>query len=211
MGPFIQRKIRSSNIGRVFRTLASSSCAFRTFSWSTDILCCSALLCFSSRCCWRWCINSSFSSRAFWTLKVSVQETTDKTSSVNYRKLRSLRVYNTTVAELLAFICSYKYLLFVQRCMLFCTQRAEPSFVRRPNVWTSKSCSLSSNWFFESEPPFIDKTDGFNWARYTKRTAIRPGFETVSQQHAAHAQQRSYSGHAESFSNTPKSSKRKKG
>jgi len=32
MGPFIQRKIRSSYIGRVFRTLASSSCAFRTFS-----------------------------------------------------------------------------------------------------------------------------------------------------------------------------------
>ena len=72
MRPFIQRKIRSSYIGRVFRTLASSSCALRTFSWSTDILCCSALLCFSSRCCWRWCINSSFSSRAFWTLKVSV-------------------------------------------------------------------------------------------------------------------------------------------
>ena len=28
--------------------------------------------------------------------------------------------------------------------------------------------------------PSIDKTVGFNWARYTKHTAIRPGFETVS-------------------------------
>ena len=45
----------------------------------------------------------------------------------------------------------------------------------------------------------------------TKRIAIRPGFETVSSQHAAHAQQRSYSLHAESFSRTPKSGKQKKG
>ena len=141
----------------------------------------------------------------------SVRNNRQNKFSKLYRKLRWLLPYNTTVVELLAFICPYKYLLFLQRCMLFCTQRAEPSFIRSPNVWTSKSCSLSSNWFFESEPPFIDKTDGFNWARYTKRTAIRPGFETVSQQHAAHAQQRSYSGHAESFSSTPKSSKQKKG
>ena len=115
----------------------------------------------------------------------SVRNNRQNTFSKLYRKLRWLLPYNTTVVELLAFICSYKYLLFLQRCMLFWTQRAEPSFIRSPNVWTSKSCSLSSNWFFESEPPFIDKTDGFNWARYTKRTAIRPGFETVSQQHAA--------------------------
>ena len=45
----------------------------------------------------------------------------------------------------------------------------------------------------------------------TKRIAIRPGFETVSSQHAARAQQRSYLFHAESFSTTPKSSKEKKG
>ena len=36
--------------------------------------------------------------------------------------------------------------------------------------------------------------------RCTKRIVIRPGVETVSWQHAAHAQQRSYSIHAESFS-----------
>ena len=41
--------------------------------------------------------------------------------------------------------------------------------------------------------------------------SIRPGFETVSAQHAARAQQRSYLFHAESFSTTPKSSKEKKG
>ena len=92
----------------------------------------------------------------------SVRNNRQNKFSKLYRKLRWLLSYNTTVVELLAFICSYKYLLFLQRCMLFCTQRAEPSFIRSPNVWNSKSCSLSSNWFFESEPPFIDKTDGFN-------------------------------------------------
>ena len=40
---------------------------------------------------------------------------------------------------------------------------------------------------------------------------IRLGFETVSWQHAAHIQNRSYSIHAEPFSRTPKSSKQKKG
>ena len=39
---------------------------------------------------------------------------------------------------------------------------------------------------------------------------IRLGFETVSWQHAAHIQKRSYSIHAEPFSRTPKSSKQKK-
>ena len=28
---------------------------------------------------------------------------------------------------------------------------------RSPNFWTSQSCSLSSNWFFECENPLIDK------------------------------------------------------
>ena len=42
-------------------------------------------------------------------------------------------------------------------------------------------------------------------------TAIRPGFETVSWQHAAHAQQRSYLIGAESRSSTTKLSKPKKG
>ena len=42
-------------------------------------------------------------------------------------------------------------------------------------------------------------------------TAIRPGFETVSWQHAAHAQQRSYLIGAESLSSTTKLSKPKKG
>ena len=27
----------------------------------------------------------------------------------------------------------------------------------QPNFWTSQSCFLSSNWFFECEHPFIDK------------------------------------------------------
>ena len=41
--------------------------------------------------------------------------------------------------------------------------------------------------------------------------AIRPGFKTISQQHAAHAyKQRSHSIHAESFLRMPKSSKQRK-
>ena len=40
--------------------------------------------------------------------------------------------------------------------------------------------------------------------------AVRPGFETISLQHAAYAQQRSYSIHAEPFSSTPKLSQQKK-
>ena len=48
-------------------------------------------------------------------------------------------------------------------------------------------------------------TDG-----HTKRKAIRPRFETVSWQHAAHAQERSHSIHAESFSSMAKSGERKK-
>ena len=44
-----------------------------------------------------------------------------------------------------------------------------------PNFWTSQSCSLSSNCFFECENPLIDKR-----TRCSKRMAIRPGFETIS-------------------------------
>ena len=49
-----------------------------------------------------------------------------------------------------------------------------------------------------------------HWARCTRRTAVRPGFENVFQQqaaHAAHAQQRSFSIQTESFSSTPKPNK----
>ena len=46
---------------------------------------------------------------------------------------------------------------------------------------------------------------------HTKRKAIRTRFETVSWQHAAHAQERSYPIHAESFLRAAKSNKRKKG
>ena len=46
---------------------------------------------------------------------------------------------------------------------------------RSPNFWTSQSCSLSSNCFFECENPLIDKR-----TRCSKRMAIRPGIETIS-------------------------------
>ena len=66
---------------------------------------------------------------------------------------------------------------------------------RSPNFWTSQSCFLSSNRFFQCERPFSDKTDGYNWARCTMKNQdggeiwhIRLGFETVSWQHAAHIQ-----------------------
>ena len=89
-------------------------------------------------------------------------------------------------------------------------RRAERNH-RRPNFWTSESCFLLSNWFFECKHLLLDKpmvtTEP---AVYTKHRAIRPGFESVSQQHAAHAQQRFYSIQAESFSSTARSSKQKK-
>ena len=66
---------------------------------------------------------------------------------------------------------------------------------RSPNFWTSQSCFLSSNRFFQCERPFSDKTDGYNWARCTMKNQdggeiwhIRLGYETVSWQHAAHIQ-----------------------
>ena len=58
--------------------------------------------------------------------------------------------------------------------------------------------SLVKLCFPEREHPFIDRTMVLT-EPCTKRTAITPGFETVSQQQTAHAQQRSYSIHAQSF------------
>ena len=65
---------------------------------------------------------------------------------------------------------------------------------------TSKLVNLvlsSQTVFFNCKHPFIDNQWSYsNWARCTRRTAIRPGFENVFQQQAAHAaysQQRSYS------------------
>ena len=79
------------------------------------------------------------------------------------------------------------------------TLRAEPPFVfffteerkggsawiastlwsrRSPNFWTSQSCFLSSNWFFQCEHPFSDKTDGYNWARCTMTN--QDGYEICS-------------------------------
>ena len=46
---------------------------------------------------------------------------------------------------------------------------------------------FSLNWIFESDHPFIDKPMVINCSRCTKHPAIRPGFQTVSWQHAAHA------------------------
>ena len=43
---------------------------------------------------------------------------------------------------------------------------------RSPNFWTSQSCFLSSNRFFQCERPFSDKTDGYNWARCTMKTKM---------------------------------------
>ena len=83
--------------------------------------------------------------------------------------------------------------------------------LRSSNSWTSHSCLLSPYWFLGAQASVYWQTDGYNRACCTKRMAIRPGFETISQQHATHAQQRSYSIHAESFSRTQKSSQRKKG
>ena len=73
---------------------------------------------------------------------------------------------------------------------------------------------LSSQTTFSIASILLLITNGHNWARCTRRTAIRPGFENVFQQQAADAaysQQRSYSIQTESFSSTPKPNKWKKG
>lgn len=90
------------------------------------------------------------------------------------------------------------------------TLRIEPPFVflnrkiKRGSGWVlnRKSCPLSSNWSSECELPFIDKT-----MVITKpdKPDARPRFKTLSQQKAAHVQQRSSGIHGESFSSTPKS------
>ena len=45
--------------------------------------------------------------------------------------------------------------------------------------------------FFLVRVPVHWRTDGHNWGHCTKRTAVIPGVETISWQHATHAQQRS--------------------
>ena len=40
---------------------------------------------------------------------------------------------------------------------------------RSSKFWTSQSCFLSSNWFFQCEHPLSEKTDGYNWARCTMK------------------------------------------
>ena len=59
-------------------------------------------------------------------------------------------------------------------------KRRLPWSRRDPTFSTGQSCFLSSKWFFDCEHPFIDLTDGYNWARYTKRMAIKPRFKIVS-------------------------------
>lgn len=43
---------------------------------------------------------------------------------------------------------------------------------RRPNFWTSQSCSVSSNWFFQCKQPFSGKSDGYNRARCTMKHQV---------------------------------------
>ena len=59
--------------------------------------------------------------------------------------------------------------------------------------------NTSSNWFSECQHPFIDKNNGRKGALFTKRTAIRPGSETVSQHQAAHAQKKNVTRFINSF------------
>ena len=69
---------------------------------------------------------------------------------------------------------------------------------------------LSSQTVFSIASILLLITNGHNWVRCTRRTAIRPGVENVFQQQAAHAaysQQRSYSIQTKSFSSTPKLNK----
>ena len=153
-----------------------------------------------------------FQLTSFLDLKIfNVRNNRQNKFSKLYRKLRWLIPYNTTVVELLAFICSYKYLLVDQRCMFFAPNEqslllSEARTSGLENLVLSRQTGFSSASLHLLIRPMVLTEPAIPSARNK-----RPGFETISQQHAVHAQQRSYSGHAESFSNTPKSSKRKKG
>ena len=50
--------------------------------------------------------------------------------------------------------------------------------------------TAEKQYIFKCQHPFIDKNNGRKGALFTKHTAIRPGFETVSQHQAAHAQKK---------------------
>ena len=79
---------------------------------------------------------------------------------------------------------------------------------RSTNFWTTQSCSLLTTGFFQVRDQIQVITEPVE-------PSARPlGLvsKSISQQHAIHASQKSYSIQAESFSSTPKSSnKQKKG
>ena len=73
---------------------------------------------------------------------------------------------------------------------------------RSTNFWTTQSCSLLTTGFFQVRDQIQVITEPVE-------PSARPlglGSKSISQQHAMHASQKSYSIHAESFSSTPKSS-----
>lgn len=43
---------------------------------------------------------------------------------------------------------------------------------RSPHFWTSQSCFVLSNWFFQCKQPFSGKTDGYNRARCTMKHQV---------------------------------------
>ena len=77
--------------------------------------------------------------------------------------------------------------------------RRKPSFSLSPPPPDQFFCSrnkfaetlATQARFFLVRVPVHWRTDGHNWALCTKRTVVLPGFETISRQHATHAQQRS--------------------
>ena len=68
---------------------------------------------------------------------------------------------------------------------ILCMYPIKPLKKPQSEILDQSNLFSSSNWFFECEHSFID---GHNQARSTKRTVIRPGCQSVSQQRAAHAQ-----------------------
>ena len=77
--------------------------------------------------------------------------------------------------------------------------RGKPSFSSPPPLPAQFFCSrnrfaerlATQARFFLVRVPVHWRTDGHNWGHCTKRTAVMPGVETISWQHATHTQQRS--------------------
>ena len=76
-----------------------------------------------------------------------------------------------------------------QKETFFLSPPSLPNFFCSRNRFAERLATQAR--FFLVRVPVHWRTDGHKWGHCTKRTAVMPGVETISWQHATHAQQRS--------------------